>query len=40
MVGVVLLEVQSGEKLKVETFVGKTANQVDGFTSAAIMYER
>lgn len=39
-VGTIVFEVQSGEKLKVEKFVGKTAGQVGGFTSAAQTYER
>ncbi len=38
--GVILLQVLDGEKLKVETFVGKTGAQVSGFTSAAKTYER
>ena len=38
--GTVLVEVQQGEKLRVEKFIGKTANQVDGFTSAAQIYQR
>lgn len=38
--GVALVQVLSGEKLKVEHFVGKTAAQVTGFTSAAQIYTR
>lgn len=38
--GTILVEVQKGEKLKVETFVGKTADQVSGFSEAAMIYER
>jgi hypothetical protein len=40
VVGTVLLQVQDGEKLKVEQFPGKTAAQVTDFTSAAATYER
>lgn len=38
--GVVLLQVLPKEKLKLEQFPGKTANEVTGFTSKAITYER
>ena len=38
--GTIAFQVLSGEKLKVEKFVGKTADQVTGFTSAAQIYER
>jgi hypothetical protein len=38
--GTIVLQVLSGEKLKVEKFPGKTAAQVAGFTSAAQTYER
>ena len=38
--GTILLQVQPGEKLKVETFPGKTASQVSGFTANAQLYER
>ncbi|MDB5170206.1 MAG: hypothetical protein JWN82_602 [Candidatus Saccharibacteria bacterium] len=38
--GTIAFQVQSGEKLKVEKFVSKTAAQVTGFTSAAQTYER
>ncbi|HKX72681.1 MAG TPA: hypothetical protein VJM32_01565 [Candidatus Saccharimonadales bacterium] len=38
--GTIMFEVQSGEKLKVEKFPGKTADQVGEFTSAAQTYER
>ena len=40
MVGVVLFELQGDRKLKVETFSGKSASQVLGFTQNAITYER
>ena len=40
MAGVVLFELQSDGKLKVETFPGKSADGVSGFTSKAVMYER
>ncbi|MBI1952425.1 hypothetical protein HYS42_01720 [Candidatus Saccharibacteria bacterium] len=38
--GSVLLQVLDGEKLKMEVFPGKTASQVNGFTPAALTYER
>lgn len=38
--GVVLFELQSDGRLKVETFPGKFADQVSGFTSKALIYER
>jgi hypothetical protein len=38
--GTIVFEVQDGEKLKVEKFIGKSASQVEGFTSAAQTYER
>ncbi len=38
--GVVLFELLAPRTLKVEIFVGKTADQVDGFTAAALTYER
>jgi hypothetical protein len=38
--GTILLQVLPGEKLKVETFPGKSAAQVSGFTATAQMYER
>jgi len=38
--GVLLVQVLDGRKLKVETFVGKTAENVNGFTEAASLYER
>lgn len=38
--GTIIFQVLDGEKLKVEKFPGKTAAQVDGFTSAAQIYER
>jgi hypothetical protein len=38
--GTALFQVMDGEKLKVELFPGKTADQVTGFTSAAQTYER
>lgn len=40
VVGVVLLELQSDGKLKVEIFPGKSVDQVSGFTSKALIYER
>lgn len=39
-VGTILLQVENGEKLKVEKFPGKTPAQISGFTSAAQAYER
>lgn len=39
-VGTILFQVEPGEKLKVEVFVGKTAAQVAGFTPAAKTYAR
>lgn len=38
--GTLLLQVQPGEKLKLERFPGKTAAQVTGFTDAAVTYKR
>ncbi len=38
--GTVLVQVQEGEKLKVELFPDKTASQVSGFTSSAQTYVR
>lgn len=38
--GTILFQVLSGEKLKVEKFPGKTASQINDFTSAAQIYER
>ncbi|MEK7152873.1 MAG: hypothetical protein AAB834_02925, partial [Patescibacteria group bacterium] len=38
--GTILVQVLNGEKLKVETFVGKPASQVTGFTAKAMEYER
>ena len=40
VLGVILLQVNPGEKLKVEVFPGKTATEVSDFTSAALSYER
>lgn len=40
MVGVVIFQLMDDKKLKVETFPGKTAAQVSGFTPKALMYER
>lgn len=40
VLGTLLVEVQSGEKLKIEKFAGKTAGQVSGFTANAQTYER
>ncbi|HSE61881.1 MAG TPA: hypothetical protein VLA88_06350 [Candidatus Saccharimonadales bacterium] len=39
-VGTIAFQVQSGEKLKVEKFPGKSAAQVTGLTAAAETYER
>ena len=33
-------ELLTDRTLKVETFVGQSAAQVDGFTAAALIYER
>lgn len=38
--GTVLLQVLDDDRLRAETFPGKTAAQVSGFTSAAVVYER
>jgi len=38
--GVILVQVQSGEKLKAQVFLGKTATEVTGFTSTATTFER
>jgi hypothetical protein len=38
--GVIMVQVMSGEKLKVELFPGKTANQVSDFTQSAQTYVR
>lgn len=38
--GVVLFELVEDNKLKVEVFPGKTKDQVSGFTSQALKYER
>lgn len=38
--GVILFQVLENNKLKMETFDGKTAEQVSGFTDNAVMYER
>ena len=38
--GVVLFEVLADQQLRVEIFPGATAAQVDGFTEAALIYER
>ncbi|MBL8159069.1 hypothetical protein JNJ66_01295 [Candidatus Saccharibacteria bacterium] len=38
--GTIMFEVQKGERLKVEKFVGKTAAQVHGFTAEAQTYTR
>lgn len=40
VIGTIMFEVQDGEKLKVEKFPGKTADQVNVFTGAAEIYER
>lgn len=38
--GTVLFQVLSDERLRMEVFPGKTGDQVSGFTSTALMYER
>ncbi len=38
--GVVLLQLVDDRTLRVETFPGKTAPQVDGFTASVAIYER
>ena len=38
--GVVLFQLVDDRTLKVETFPGKTASQVEGFTASALIYER
>ena len=38
--GTVLFQLLEDRRLKVETFPGKTADQVGGFTSSAVVYER
>ena len=38
--GTIIMQVQPGEKLKVEKFPGKSAAQVTGFTAGAQVYER
>jgi hypothetical protein len=38
--GVVLFQLLDDRRLRVETFPGKTATEVDGFTEAALIYER
>lgn len=38
--GTIMFQVLDGEKLKVEKFPGKSANQVGGFTAAAEIFER
>lgn len=40
VVGIIAFQVLEGEKLKVEKFVGKSATEVTGFTSAVQIYER
>lgn len=40
MAGTVLFELQKDGKLKMETFPGKSVDQVEGFTSKALIYER
>jgi hypothetical protein len=40
VLGVVLVQVLEGRKIKFETFPGKTASEAAGFTNAAKMYER
>jgi len=38
--GVLLAELTGQRTLRVELFVGKRADEVDGFTDAAVNYER
>ena len=38
--GTLLVEVQEGEKLKIEVFVGKKASEVGGFGDGYWIYER
>ncbi len=38
--GVVLVQMQEDRKIKFEAFPGKTAQQVNGFTNSALIYER
>lgn len=38
--GVVLVQLLEKRKLKFEAFPGKTAEQVNGFTNSALIYER
>ena len=38
--GTLLVQVLDGERLRVEVFPGRTAAQVEGFTAAALLYER
>lgn len=40
VLGTVLVQLTSNRKLKFEAFPGKRANEVQGFTSAAVTYER
>ena len=40
MLGVVLVQVLEDQKIKFETFPGKIASEVTGFTNAAKIYER
>jgi len=40
MYGTVLFQLLDGEHLKMETFPGKTANEVTGFTEKALIYTR
>lgn len=38
--GILLVQLIDSRKLKVETFLDKSASQISGFTPAAVMYER
>ena len=40
VLGTMLVEVVDKDVIKVEIFPGKTADQINGFTSGALMYER
>ena len=40
VMGTVLMQLLEDRRLEVEVFMGRRASQVDGFTSAAVIYER
>ena len=40
IVGTVLLELQENGVLKLEVFMGKKTNDINGFTDTAFLYER